>query len=86
MVKAVLNGGEIRPLGPLPADWQDGQVLLVEKAEPNSTRAADIDGDFALLAGLCATSEDPDETQLQRALDEARWQAKDQVRRQMGIG
>ena len=30
MVRAVLENGEIRPLTPLPADWSDGQVLLIE--------------------------------------------------------
>ena len=33
MVKAVVSRGEIRPLEPLPADWQEGQPLRVEKAD-----------------------------------------------------
>ncbi len=32
MVKAAASRGEIRPLEPLPADWQEGQPLLVNGA------------------------------------------------------
>ncbi len=31
MVNAVVSGGEIRPLDPLPADWKEGQRLRVER-------------------------------------------------------
>lgn len=30
MVKAIVCRGEIRPLEPLPSDWQEGQPLRVE--------------------------------------------------------
>ena len=85
MVKAVVSGGEIRPLEPLPADWQEGQPLRVEKADEGETSAEEIDRDFSLLATLCETSEPADEEQLDRALQEAHRQAKEQVRRQMGL-
>jgi hypothetical protein len=84
MVRAVVSGGEIRPLEPLPADWQDGQPLRVEKAEDGETPVAQIDRDFAVLANLCETSEPAEEEQLERALQEAHSQAKEQVRRHMG--
>lgn len=81
MVKAIVRGGEIRPLEPLPADWQEGQPLRVEKADDGATPVAEIDRDFGALAALCAASEPADEEQLERALQEARHQAKEQVRR-----
>jgi hypothetical protein len=84
MLKAVVSGGEIRPLEPLPADWQEGQQLRVEKAE-GETSVEDIDRDFAVLATLCEAGEPADEEQLERALQEARRQAKEQVRRHMGL-
>jgi len=46
---------------------------------------AEIDRDFAILTALCDTSELADEEQLQRAIQDARDQAKDQVRRSMGL-
>src|SRR5208337_5640893 len=85
MVKAVVSRGEIRPLEPLPADWQEGQPLRVEKADGDETPVEEIDRDFAVLASLCAASEPANEDQLERALREARRQAKEQVRRQMGL-
>jgi hypothetical protein len=86
MVKAVVSRGEIRPLEPLPADWQEGQPLRVEKADDGEMLVEEIDRDFAVLESLCETSEPADEEQLARALQEAHRQAKEQVRRQMGLG
>jgi hypothetical protein len=86
MLKAVVSGGAIRPLEPLPADWREGQPLCVEKADDGEPAVEEIDRDFALLARLCETSEAADEEQLEQALQEARRQAKEQVRRRMGVG
>jgi hypothetical protein len=85
MVKAVVSRGEIRPLEPLPADWQEGQKLRVEKADDGEPSVEEIDRDFSVLANLCETSEPGEEEQLERAVQEARRQAKEQVRRQMGL-
>jgi hypothetical protein len=86
MVKAIVRGGEIRPLEPLPPDWQEGQPLRVEKADDGEPPVEAIDRDFALLATLCEANDPTDEERLERALQEARRQAKEQVRRQMGLG
>ena len=32
MVMAVVRNGEVRPLEPLPPEWQDGQRVRIEKA------------------------------------------------------
>jgi hypothetical protein len=86
MVKAVVSNGQIRPVEPLPADWQEGQSLRVERADEPEIPAAEIDRDFAVLAKLCEASEPADEKQLEQVLLEARQQAKEQVRRHMGLG
>ena len=85
VVKAVVSRGEIRPLEPLPDDWQEGQPLQVEKADSDEALVEEIDRDFAVLASLCVASEPANEDQLERALRDARRQAKEQVRRQMGL-
>jgi hypothetical protein len=85
MVRAVVNQGEVRPLEPLPADWREGQPLLIEKADDNDMPVDEIDRDFAVLADLCSESEPVDEDQLQRALHDAHRQSKEQVRRDMGL-
>ena len=85
MVKAVVSRGEIRPLEPLPADWQDGQPLRVERADQDEMTVEEIDRDFAVLESLCAASEPGDEGRLEQALLQARREAKEQVRREMGF-
>jgi len=82
---AVLQNGEIRPLEPLPAAWQDGQRLRIESLDDGDATPEEIDRDFALLASLCADSDPADEERLGQALSEAHEQAKEQVRRQMGL-
>jgi len=85
MVKAIVSGGEIRPLEPLPVDWREGQPLRVEKADDGETTVEEIDRDFTVLDSLCEANEPADEEKLERALHEAHRQAKEQVRRHMGL-
>ena len=86
MVKAVLRGGLIYPLGPLPTAWQEGQELRVEEDE---TRApsdhAGLDEWYAVLDSLCAAGNPADQERLGNALSQAHEEAKAQVRRQMGL-
>lgn len=86
MVKAVLRGGLIYPLGPLPREWQEGMELRVEQAEaqgPGDT--ARLDEWYSALESLCAASDPEDEQRLEAALAQAHEQAKARVRRQMGL-
>ena len=85
MLNAIVSGGEIRPLEPIPTDWHEGQPLRVEKVDEGKILVEEIDRDFAVLASLCSTSEPANEAMLERALLEARQQAKEQVRRHMGL-
>jgi hypothetical protein len=85
MVKAVMSGGEIRPIEPLPTDWREGQPLRIEKADDGDMPLEKTDRDFAELAKLCADSESANEDQLERAIHEARRQSKQLVRREMGL-
>ncbi len=80
MVRAIVTRGQIRPVEPLPADWQEGQSVLVEKADIDNLSAEEIDRDFALLATMCSTSDVADEEKMESAITEARRQAKEQVR------
>jgi hypothetical protein len=85
MVNAVISGGEIRPLEPLPPDWQEGQRLRIERADESEPTAEDIDRDFAVLAAMCETSAPADEEKMRQALREAEELAKEQMRREMGL-
>jgi hypothetical protein len=86
VVKAIVSGGAIQPLEPLPADWHDGQALRVEREDERDASIAEVDQDFAVLAASCGQSEPADEEALQQAIQEAHRHAKEQVRRQMGLG
>jgi hypothetical protein len=85
MLRAVVSHGEIHPLEPLPPDWQEGQQLRVERADESEAPIAEIDRDFAVLTAMCQESDPAEEERLERALQEARRQAKDLVRREMGL-
>ena len=85
MVKAVVSGGQICPLELLPVDWQQGQRLRMEAAGESERDQDQIDQDFGVLATLCEASDAADEQALERALCEARREAKEQVRRSMGL-
>ena len=85
MPRAVLDKGVIRPLEPLPADWRDGEELRVERADVTDLTADEIDRDFAQLAALCCQGNSEEDAKLAAALDEAREQSKQQVRRSMGL-
>ena len=82
MLKAVLRQGVIVPLEPLPQDWEEGAALEVAKAH---APPADIDAWAKSMNQLCADSSPSDEETMHRAIEEHRRQAKDQVRREMGL-
>ncbi len=73
----------IRPLTPLPADWNEGQELLVDIAARDS-----VDGISAWAQEIEEAARaipDEDHARFLEALDEQRRASKEQVRRQMGL-
>jgi hypothetical protein len=82
MLKATLKKGAIVPLEPLPPEWPDGAALEIELAE---APAIEIDAWAKMMNELCEDSNDDDESVMQEAIDQHREQAKEQVRRQMGL-
>jgi hypothetical protein len=76
----------IEPAGSTAASSREEYLaFLVEKADEEEVPIEEIDRDFAVLTAMCQDSDPVQEEQLERALQEARRQAKDQVRRQMGL-
>ena len=82
MLKAVLRQGAIVPLEPLPLEWEEGTTLEVARYDAPSV---DIDAWAKLMNQLCADSSTGDEEVMSRTIDAHRKQAKDQVRRDMGL-
>ena len=37
MIRAIIQNGQIYPLEPLPADWTEGRLVIVENTEPTTS-------------------------------------------------
>ncbi len=82
MIRAVIQNGLIRPLDPLPIEWAEGRVVMVEDAEPGISD--DLDEWYRELNRLGPAQYEPGEREEIRALlAEADVQAKELVRREM---
>jgi hypothetical protein len=84
MIRAILKNGKIQPLDELPAYWHEGQELIVEGCEP-SDDPEDIRQWYAELVELSAQIPDEDHERMAAALAEQKRQAKDWMRREMGL-
>jgi hypothetical protein len=78
MIRAVVKQGVIQPLEPLPAEWKDGQEVVVDDLkEPSPIETEDIDAWSEELKALTAGLNDPEEwKQIEAALAEADRQSK----------
>jgi hypothetical protein len=86
MIKAVVRNGQIHPLEPMPSDWKDGQEVRVESGDVSPPQDGDLDEWLRELDELGPVVYEPGEREaMQAVLDEADRQAKEIVRRQMGL-
>ena len=83
MVRAVLHEGVIEPLSSLPEEWAEGQELLIR--EVDSAAPEDWDAWEREMEALAAKISPEDHERVEAALAEANREAKDFVRRQMGL-
>jgi hypothetical protein len=83
MVRAILRGGAIRPLSPLPETWPEGQELMIEVNPPVSSD--DWESWSREIDELAAHIPPEDFDRVESALAEADQRAKEVVRRQMGL-
>jgi hypothetical protein len=82
MIRAVIHEGLIRPLDPLPVDWTEGRMVIVDDAE--CAPADDLDKWYEELRLLGSAQYDPGEREVIRTiLAGADAQAKEHVRREM---
>jgi hypothetical protein len=84
MIRAIIQGGQIRPLDPLPAEWTEGRQVIVEDAQP--APSDDLDEWYRELQELGPARYEPGEWErVQATLAEADELAWAVVRRQMGL-
>jgi hypothetical protein len=84
MIRAILRKGKIEPLEELPGNWRDGQKLIVEGGEP-SDDPAEIKKWHEKLLALSAQIPAEDPRRMAAALAEQDRQAKESMRREMGL-
>jgi hypothetical protein len=84
MIRAVLKKGKIQPLDELPEHWREGQELIVEGCEPSDDRAV-IKKWHEELVALSAQIPAEDHRRLAAAVAEQDRQAKQSMRREMGL-
>lgn len=84
MVRAILEKGRIRPVTPLPGNWGDGQELVVSEA-PSREESRDLDRWSREIDALAEEIPAEEFDRLDAALAEADREAKELVRRQMGL-
>ncbi len=84
MVKAILEHGSIRPLSPLPGGWSDGQELVITEAPPRD-ESRDLEKWSQEIDEMAAAVPPEDFDLVDATLAEADREAKDIVRRQMGL-
>lgn len=81
MVRAVLQKGEIRPLGPLPSNWHEGQKLLIEAQAEE--RREDIAAWAQEIEDAARAIPEEDHHSFLEALEEQKRASKEQVRQRM---
>lgn len=84
MVKAILEHGTIQPLSPLPGNWSNGQELVITEAPP-ADESQDLEQWSREIDRLAAAFPPEDFDFVDAALAEADKEAKEMVRRQMGL-
>ncbi len=84
MVKAVLRRGAIEPLSPLPSDWAEGQELVIAEARAEA-KNENLAAWSREIDELSAQMSKDDFDRVDRAIAQADQEAKDSVKRQMGL-
>jgi hypothetical protein len=83
-IRAVVKNGAIQPLGPLPAEWVEGQELVVEEPLPAESEA-DLNAWAAQLEAGAARLPAEDTERFLKALDEVERESKEAVAREWGL-
>jgi hypothetical protein len=84
MIRAILKKGKIQPVDELPPHWREGQELIVADCEP-SDDPADIRKWHEELRALSAHIPAEDHERMAAALAEQDRQAKERMRRDLGL-
>jgi hypothetical protein len=88
MTRAMVKNGMIVPIDPLPEEWADGRELWVEEAEhaANAKKSNQpLDQWIQEVEESAAQVDEGEWQKMQAVLDAMHKEAKEQVRREMGL-
>ena len=85
MPRAVMKNGVIVPIDPLPQEWADGRELWVEEAVQSKNSNQSLDEWIREVERSAAEVDQKDWEEMQAVLDTMHKEAKEQVRREMGL-
>jgi predicted DNA-binding antitoxin AbrB/MazE fold protein len=82
MIRAIYRGGVFHPLESVPAEWHEGEELVISQA---NEAAGNTESENWLAELNAAASQIPDELhdELSKALDEIEAESKELARREM---
>jgi hypothetical protein len=83
MPKAILKNGLIHPLEPLPAEWEEGQELVVEAVPADNGERTDRW--YRELEEAVSEIDPEDERRRHEAIEALHREAKERARREMGL-
>ncbi|MBI3270484.1 MAG: hypothetical protein HYZ53_15855 [Planctomycetes bacterium] len=84
MIRATMRNGQIQPLDPLPAEWEEGRELIIEEAEQTPS-TAEIDAWVRDVQEATSKIRPEDHAALEANIKEIRAEAKEQARKEMGL-
>ena len=84
MIRAIYRNGQIQPIDMLPANWHEGDRLVVRQDEASPTEK-DLDQWAADVEAAAANISDEDHEKFMAAIAEHRAEAKRWMRREMGL-
>lgn len=85
MPRAVLKNGVIYPVDPLPPEWIDGKELWIEESHEPDANLQGEDHWLDELDAMVAENDPEDFKKLEEALRVADQEAKEWMRREMGL-
>ena len=89
MIKAVVKNGLVVPRDPLPADWQEGTEVEVERTTGNGVVESGIhptDAWMDEVEAVAAKGNPADDLRLESGIQDVRRREKELARKWLGLG
>jgi hypothetical protein len=83
MIRAIYRNGKIQPLDSIPADWREGDELVINAAPSEDIPRESFEEWIADLKEAVADISDEDHERMEAALNEIEAGSKEQARREI---